>query len=197
MQPAPASPLSLALATHLGRHWIWLLLRGLLAVVFGVLAFRHPIAAGLSLALLWGAWALAEGVVLLVTAWQARGSGRSIWPLVAMGLLGVAAGVLTLLVPAATATALLAMIAAWSLATGVLTIITAVRIRKEIEGEWLLGLSGLLSVIFGVAVLVNPAAGGVTIVWLIAAWAVLIGILLIFFAVRMRGLARQIKAADA
>ena len=87
------------------------------------------------------------------------------------------------------------MIAAWSMATGVLTIITAIRIRKEIEGEWLLGLSGLLSVLFGVVVLVNPAAGGVTIVWLIAAWAVIIGILLIFFAVRVRGLARQIGDA--
>jgi uncharacterized membrane protein HdeD (DUF308 family) len=195
MQNSSVSPFTLALASHLGRHWIWILLRGLLAVVFGILAFRHPVAAGLSLALLWGAWALAEGVVLLITAWQARGSGRSVWPLVAMGILGVAAGVLTLLVPAATATALLAMIAAWSMATGGLTIITAIRIRKEIEGEWLLGLSGLLSLLFGVVVLVNPAAGGVTIVWLIAAWAVIIGILLIFFAVRVRGLARQIGEA--
>ena len=112
-----------------------------------------------------------------------------------MGILGVAAGGLTLLVPAATAAALLAVMAAWSMATGVLTMITAIRIRKEIEGEWLLGLSGLLSVVFGVAVLLNPTAGGITIVWLIASWAVLIGIVLIFFAVRMRGLARRIGEA--
>lgn len=186
-----------ALVRDFGRNWIWILLRGVLAIVFGIIAFRHPIVAGLSLTLLWGAYALAEGVVALVTAFRVRKAGHPIWPMVLMAVLGILAGVMTFLAPGMTAVALLLLIAAWSVVVGGLMIVTAIRIRDEIEGEWFLGLAGLLSVVFGIAMCVFPGKGAVAVVWMIAGYAIAFGILMILFSFKVRELGRVVESAPA
>jgi uncharacterized membrane protein HdeD (DUF308 family) len=177
------------------RNWIWLLLRGVLAIAFGVLAFVNPLVAGLTLTLLWGAYALTEGVVALVVAFRVRKAGRPIWPLILMAGLGILAGVMTFIAPRMTAVALLLLIAAWAVVIGGLMIVTAVRLRDEIEGEWFLGLAGLLSVVFGVAMCAFPGTGAVAVVWVIAGHAIAFGVLLVLFAFKLRSLGRSLPTA--
>ncbi|MFN0129271.1 MAG: HdeD family acid-resistance protein [Verrucomicrobiales bacterium] len=167
----------------------------MLAIVFGVLAFLFPLAAGLTLTLLWGAYAFTEGVVALVTAFQVRQSGRPIWPMVMMGVLGILAGVMTFLAPRMTMLALLLLVAAWAVAVGGLMIVTAIRLRDEIEGEWFLGLAGLISVLFGIAMCAFPVSGAVTVAWVVAGHAVVLGLLLVLFAFKVRGMGRDFRAA--
>lgn len=178
------------LVRDFSRNWVWVLVRGVLAIVFGVLAIRHPLVAGLSLTLLWGAYALAEGVVALVTAFRVRKAGRPIWPMILMAVLGVLAGVMTFLAPGMTAVALLLLIAAWSVVIGGLTIVTAVRLRDEIEGEWFLGMAGLLSVVFGMALCVFPRSGALALVWIIGGYSIVFGVLLVLFSLKARALGR-------
>jgi uncharacterized membrane protein HdeD (DUF308 family) len=135
-----------------------------------------------------GAYAFAEGVVALVAAFRIRDSGHPLWPFVVVGLLGIAAGIATLLWPGITALTLLMLIAAWAIVMGVFQIFAAVRLRKAIEGEWLLALSGLLSIAFGALVVVNPGAGALAVVWIIAACAIAFGALLIALGFRVRSL---------
>jgi uncharacterized membrane protein HdeD (DUF308 family) len=171
------------------RDWWMFVLRGVLAVLFGVLAFAWPAIALLALVTLWGAFTLADGVLSLIAAFRIRREGRPSWPLILIGLLGIAVGVLTFLWPGITALVLLTFIAVWALVTGILQIVMAIRLRKEIENEWLLGLAGALSVAFGIAMIARPGAGAVAVVWLIAAYAIFFGVLLIALGLRLRKLA--------
>lgn len=191
------TPKECTLVRDFGRNWIWILLRGVLAVIFGIVAFRHPLVAGLSLTLIWGAYALAEGVVALITAFRVRKGGQPIWPMILMAVLGILAGVMTFLAPGMTAVALLLLIAVWSVVIGGLLIVTAVRLRDEIEGEWFLGLAGLLSVLFGIAMCAFPGSGALAVVWMIAGYAIAFGILLILFSFKVRQLGRIVEAAAA
>jgi uncharacterized membrane protein HdeD (DUF308 family) len=170
------------------RNWWVLLLRGIVSIAFGVLAFAWPGPTVLALAVLFGAYALADGVLSLIAA--VNGSERSVpaWWLVLVGLLGIAAGIIAFLWPGKTAFALVIMIGAWALAIGIFEIIGAIRLRHEIDDEWWLILAGIFSVLFGLAVLLRPAVGALAIVWLIAAYAILNGILMIAFSFRLKGL---------
>jgi uncharacterized membrane protein HdeD (DUF308 family) len=173
----------------LSRNWGWVALRGLVAVLFGVFAFIAP---GITLAvlvLLWGAFAFADGVFALVAAFKVRDQGKPFWPLLIVGFLGIAAGVATFLWPGMTALVLLAFIGAWAFVMGVFQILAAIRLRREIEGEWLLALSGALSVLFGVFVLFQPGAGALALVWAIGAYAVVFGVLIIGLAFKLKGMA--------
>jgi uncharacterized membrane protein HdeD (DUF308 family) len=183
------------LVRDFSRNWIWILLRGVLAIIFGVVAFRHPLVAGLSLTLLWGAYALVEGVVALITAFRVRKAGHPIWPMILMAVLGIVAGTMTLLAPRMTAVALLLLIAAWAVVVGGLMVVTAVRLRDEIEGEWFLGLAGLLSVVFGMAMCAFPGSGALAVVWMIAGYAIAFGVLLILFSFKVRRLGRLLESA--
>jgi uncharacterized membrane protein HdeD (DUF308 family) len=177
--------------SQLGPRWGWIALRGVAAISFGVLAFLLP---GLTLAVLvvlWGAYVLVDGVLALAAAFRLRDGGRRMWSLLAVGLLGIVVGVLTFVWPGITALALLLLIAAWAIATGVLEIVAAVRLRKEIDNEWLLVVSGIASVVFGVLLVIWPASGALALVWLIASFALLLGVLLIALAFRLRGLAHH------
>jgi uncharacterized membrane protein HdeD (DUF308 family) len=185
------------LVRDFSRNWIWILLRGVLAIAFGVMALRHPLVAGLSLTLLWGAYALAEGVVALITAFRVRKAGQPIWPMILMAVLGIVAGVMTFIAPGMTAVALLLLIAVWSVVVGGLMIVTAVRLRDEIEGEWFLGLAGLLSVFFGIAMCAFPGSGALAVVWLIAGYAIAFGVLLILFSFKVRQLGRLVESATS
>jgi len=166
----------------LADHWWIVLLRGVLAILFGVLAFAWP---GLTVALLvliWGAYALIDGLFELVVGIRAKYGA-----LIVVGLLGIAAGVLTFVWPAITAIALLWIIAFWAIFAGVMQIAAAIRLREEIRGEWLLILSGICTVALGVLLLRYPSAGAVSIAWLIASFAVAWGILLVILAFRLKG----------
>ena len=172
--------------SDLGRNWGWIVVRGIAAVIFGVLALVLPGITLAALVLLWGAYALADGILALIAAFRIRDRGKPFWALLVVGILGIAAGILTFIWPGMTAIVLLAFIAAWSLVMGIFQIIAAVRLRKSIENEWLLGLSGLLSIIFGVLMLINPGAGALAVIWVIGAYAILFGVLLIALGLKLR-----------
>ncbi len=172
---------------HLARNWWTLALRGVVAIVFGILALVWPGLTVIALVVLIGAYLLVDGVVAVGAAIRAAERHRSWGVLLVEGLAGIVAGILTFVWPGITAIVLLFLIGAWAIVTGVMEVIAAVRLRDEIQGEWLLGLGGILSVLFGVVVLVHPGAGAVALVWLIAWYAIIFGIVLIALAFRVRG----------
>jgi uncharacterized membrane protein HdeD (DUF308 family) len=175
-----------ALLDQIARNWVWIALRGAAAVIFGVLAFAWPGATIVVLVLFWGAYALVEGIFTLIAAFRIRDRGRPMWMFVVIGILGIAAGIVTFLWPGITALALLTLIAVWAFFMGIFQIIAAVRLRKEIAHEWLLGLSGVLSVVFGAAMLARPVEGAFAVVWVIAAYSIVFGILLLVLAFRLK-----------
>jgi len=183
------------LAYILHRGWWLLLLRGIAAIAFGLLAWFQP---GLSLGalvLLFGAYSFADGIFGTWTAIAGRAHNEYWGMLLLRGLLGVGVGVLTFFEPGITALALLFYIALWAIATGVLEIAAAIRLRREIEGEWLLILSGLVSVVFGAVLVARPGAGALAVLWLIGSFAVVFGALLVVLALKARGFARSIGGA--
>jgi uncharacterized membrane protein HdeD (DUF308 family) len=171
---------------YLCRNWGWIVLRGAVAVLFGVVAIAWPGITLAALVIVWGAYALADGVLALIAAWRVRDQGRPFWSLLIVGLLGIAAGVVTVLWPEITALVLLMFIAGWAVVMGIFQVIAAIRLRKLIEGEWLLGLSGVLSVIFGVLMFARPGAGALAVVWIIGSYAIFFGVLLIALGVRLK-----------
>ena len=175
--------------TTLAEYWWTLVLRGVAAVIFGILAYVWPGITFTVLVLFFGAYALWDGVFALIAAFRTQAERR--WPLVLEGLVGIAAGVLTFIWPGAATLALLLIIGAWAFVTGIFEIVAAIRLREEIEGEWLLLVSGLLSVLFGIALAIWPAAGLVAVTWLIGAYTVVFGILLIVLGFRLRNWGKQ------
>lgn len=189
-----AQRLSENLAETLSRNWWLLLLRGIVALLFGILTFAQPEITLASLVLLFGAFSLADGVLAAWTAVFHRRERENWWLLMIGGLLGIGVGLLTLFNPAVTAVALLFYIAIWAIATGVVKIITAIRLRKEIKGEWLLVLAGLASIALGGLLMVRPGAGALAVAWLIGAYAVLLGLLLVVLAINVKGFAKKLEA---
>jgi uncharacterized membrane protein HdeD (DUF308 family) len=172
----------------LSRNWWLLLLRGIASILFGIAAFAWPQLTILALTLLFGAWCLADGVFSLGAALTGRGD-RSMptWWLILIGLAGIAAGAIAFLWPGLTAFALVTMIGAWAVIMGVLEITGAIWLRHEIEDEWLLIIAGLLSVLFGLALLLRPVTGALALAWAVGAFAILSGIMLSAFALRLKG----------
>jgi uncharacterized membrane protein HdeD (DUF308 family) len=173
----------------LAQNWWTLVLRGVAAVIFGILAYVWPGITFTVLVLFFGAYALWDGVFALIAAFRTQAERR--WPLVLEGLVGIAAGVLTFIWPGAATLALLIIIGAWAFVTGVFEIVAAIRLREEIEGEWLLLISGLLSVLFGIVLAIWPAAGLVAVTWLIGAYSIIFGILLMVLGFRLRNWGKQ------
>jgi uncharacterized membrane protein HdeD (DUF308 family) len=172
----------------LKRHWWVPVIRGIAAIVFGVIAFTHPVMAIATLVLFFGAWVLIDGIFRIVAAIRHRGSDPDwAWQLV-IGIIGIIVGLLTFHAPRVTALALVIYIAAWALMIGASEIVMAVKLRHEIKGEWFLILMGLASIVFAVLLLWNPVAGAAAVIWLIAWYAVVLGILAIFFGFRLRSL---------
>jgi uncharacterized membrane protein HdeD (DUF308 family) len=177
-QPQPALPM-------LAGNWWALLLRGIAAVLFGLAALFWP---GLTLVVLivfFGAYALVDGVFAIVAG--IRGSEGSRWLLLAEGVLGVLAGLVAFFWPGMTAMVLLFLISAWAIFTGLLKVVMAIAFRRRIENEGLMGLSGVLSVLFGVVLAVWPGAGLLSLVWLVGIYALIFGVALIVLGFRARG----------
>jgi len=170
------------------RNWWALALRGVIAVLFGLAAFIWPGITLTVLVLFFGAYAFVDGILALLAAARLHGDmgGERWWALLVEGLAGVAAGILTFIWPSITTLVLLYLIAAWAVVTGVFEILTAVRLRKEVANEWMLVLAGIASVVFGVLLAIRPGAGAVAVAWLIGAYAIVFGLLLLALAFRLR-----------
>jgi uncharacterized membrane protein HdeD (DUF308 family) len=166
-----------------------LAVRGAAAVIFGLVTLVWPGLTVTALVLLFGAYALVDGVSALVAAFTSGShDGTSKAIVILLGLTGVAAGVITFLWPGITALALLFVIAGWAFVTGVFEIVAAIRLRRELRGEWLLALAGVLSVLFAVLLVVTPGAGALVITWLIGWYALFDGVVLLALVWRLREL---------
>jgi uncharacterized membrane protein HdeD (DUF308 family) len=170
------------------RHWWAPVVRGALAMAFGALMILLPGAGLRALVLLFGAYALVEGIIALVGAIRGPVRAPRWGMLVLQGLASVAFGLLTLVTPVVTALALLFFIAAWAIIIGVLEILAAVRLRKHIRGEWMLGLAGLLSIVFGVVAIAIPSAGVIAVATWVGVYAIVLGGLFVGLGFRLRGI---------
>lgn len=182
--------------TMLAQNWWALALRGVIAILFGIAVLLAPGIAISTFVLLFGAYALVDGIFALITAVRNR-TQRNWWVHLLEGIIGVVAGILVLLNPLAASIALplfaLYMVAFWAIFTGVMEIWAAIELRKEIEGEFWLGLSGLISVLFGIFLIVsNPAAGILALLSIVAIYSIAFGVLLILLAFRLRGTQQRI-----
>ena len=171
---------------EIARWWWTFIIRGLVAVAFGVLAFLAPAWGIAVLVALFGAWALIDGVTGLVGGIRTRGRDRSWWLSILEGIVGIVAGVFAFLFPAQAAVALIFIIAAWAIITGVFEIVAAIRLREQIKGEFWLGLAGVASILYGVVIYLFPAAGALSIVWLIGSFAIAFGVFLLILGWRLR-----------
>jgi len=181
----------------LSRNWWLVALRGVAGILFGLCTLVAPGISLAALVLLYGAYAFTDGLLAIVSAVRRRGAGNRWGLLLVEGLVGIAAGVLTVIWPGITALALLYLIAAWALVTGVLEIAAAIRLRKIISDEWLLALSGVASVAFAVVLMLFPGAGALAVVLWIGAYAFVFGALLIALGLRLRSLGRPRTAHAA
>lgn len=182
---------------ELARWWWTFVLRGMLAVAFGVLAFFAP---GLGIAVLVGlfaAWVLVDGATALWAGVRSRRKDRSWWLEAVEGLAGIVVGVLAVAFPALAAEVLVLLIAAWAIVTGALEIATAIRLHDRITGELWLGLAGAASVLFGIVLVLFPRAGALGLVWLIGGFAVAFGGFLVVLGIRLRALHARASSGPA
>jgi uncharacterized membrane protein HdeD (DUF308 family) len=181
---------------ELARWWWTFILRGVLAIAFGVLAFLAPTLGIGVLVGLFAAWALIDGVTGLWEGIRSRGHDRSWWLSILEGLAGIVAGVLALVFPIFAADVLVYLIAAWAIVTGVFEIVAAVRLREQIRGEFWLGLAGVASILYGAILFLFPRAGALAIVWLIGGFAIAFGAFLLVLGWRLRGI-HELGKVDA
>ena len=184
-----------SIANILSKKWWVLLLRGALAIAFGVLTWTQPGITLSALVMLFGFYVLADGVL---GVWTAIAGHRELdhWiALVLWGAVSIGVGILTFTAPGLTAIALLFYVAIWAIATGALQIVAAIRLRKEIEGEWLLVLGGLVSVVFGVMLMSRPGVGALAVLGIIAIYAVIFGVILVILAFKVRSFGKRLSPA--
>jgi len=170
----------------LAENWWSLVIRGVVALIVGIVAFVWPGITLAALVILFGAYALIDGVVSFIGAWKASRAHERWGVLVLEGIAGIVASAVAILWPNVTAFALVVMMAAWALVTGVFEIAAAIRLRKHIAGEWLLALSGVASILFGFLILTFPLAGALAIAYMVGIYALLFGVLLIALGFRLR-----------
>ncbi len=174
------------MGTRLARNWWTVALRGAIAIIFGLAALFWPDITLTALIFIFAAFVLVSGVLLAIAAFRDGLTHTHGWIMLLEGAIGIAVGIMAFIWPGITALVLLYLIAAWAIVTGVLEIIAAIQIRKEIQNEWLLAIAGIASVLFGILLLVWPLAGALAILWIIGAYAIIFGILLLILAFRLR-----------
>ncbi len=170
----------------LTRYWWAFIARGILAIALGVMVFAWPAITIAALIIVFGIYVFVDGIFLVVKAiggWKARDDR---WLLLFEGLLGIGIGVITFFAPGVTAVGLLFYIAAWSLATGILEIVGAIRLRKEIQGEVWWIFSGIVSILFAVLLMIFPGTGILALIWLLGIYAFVFGVILIVLGIRIR-----------
>lgn len=180
--------MSAGLFASLGRSWWVLVLYGVIAVVFGILAFLWPAKTAIAMAWAFGVMALAEGILSVFALFRRDVAVSRGW-LALYALTSLVFGVLAVSNPLKTASILLLFLAAWLIVAGVYRIVLAIRIRKEITGEWMIALSGVLAIVLGGLFLMSPAAGLVTVALWMGLGALVYGVLQIVAGFRLRRLA--------
>jgi uncharacterized membrane protein HdeD (DUF308 family) len=182
------------LSQILSRYWKMTLLRGVVWILFGIAVLAQPGISLVALTLLFGAFAFLDGISIVVTAIGGRQDYENWWLLLLTGLAGIVVGVLTFVSPGSTALGLLYLIAIWAIATGILAFTTAIYLRKEIEGEFWLGLAGLASVAFGVLLIARPGSGVLAVLWLLGVYSIALGAILVVLAFETRSFTNQVTA---
>ncbi len=169
------------------RHaWIWQIVRGALAIIFGILALFWPLQTAVALALLVGIFALVDGIVDIVDAIRFRGS-PGVGLRVFLGIVSLLFGALVLFWPQISLAVLAVLVAIWAILIGALQIIANISLRKESGRSWVWGvIAGAIGVIFGIVVLITPKAGVITLIWLLGIWAIVFGIILIVLGLQLR-----------
>jgi uncharacterized membrane protein HdeD (DUF308 family) len=180
--------------TQLSRDWWHFAVRGVLAILFGIMALAWPQSTKIALVLLFGAFALADGIFTIATGIESRKYFKQWWALLLEGLTGIVIAALAFVWPDVTALVLLYFIAAWAIFTGIFEIMAAIELRNVIVGESVMMLYGLLSIVLGVLLFAFPEAGAVSIAWAIGLYAIFAGITEIVFAFRLRGLGRELES---
>jgi len=180
----------------LAISWWMLVLRGAAALIFGALALAWPLITLIVLVALFAAYVLVVGALALISAFRARREDGW-WLLAALGVVSLVVGVLCVMYPQMTALILVLIIGAGALVTGVIDLVMAIRLRKEIRYEWILGVAGVVSIIFGAFVLISPGAGALALVWLIALQSIVTGVLFIMIGLRVRSAERTLGHAEA
>jgi len=178
----------------LARNWWATLIRGIAAVIFGLLAFFWPGATGFALVILFGAYALVDGIFALIGAIRAAESHERWIALAVEGIIGLIIAAITFFTPGITAIALYWLIATWAVLTGILEIVAAVRLRQLVRNELLLILGGVLSIAFGVLLVIYPMIGILTVIYLIGFYAIVFGVMLIGLSFRLRSINRGAPA---
>lgn len=181
---------------RLADNWWLLVLRGVLAIIFGIVAWVWPGLNLTTLIILVGAWLLVDGAFQIVFAILNRARVDSVLPLIIGGLISVIGGIVILAWPGLSAIALIYLIGAWAVITGIFEIVAAIQLRKEIENEWAIGIGGLISIAFGAVVLIFPGDGAVALVWLIGIFAIVLGIALIAAGFRLRSWRNDLSDAE-
>lgn len=178
----------------LSRWWWAVALRGVAAIIFGLIAIAWPGLTLFWLILVFGAYAIVDGVIEVYAAFVDRArNGDRWWVGVLEGIVSVAAGLIAWIWPGLTALALLYLIAAWAVVTGIMEIMLAIEYRRAIQGEWMMVLGGLLSIAFGLVLFVYPRSGALSMIWVIGIYAIIFGIALIVLGFRLRGLGDRFR----
>jgi len=170
------------------QNWWAIALRGLVAVLFGIAAFLWPGITLWALVALFGAFALVDGIFALIEAFRQGVERERWWGLICEGIVGIAIGVVTFTWPRLTAMGLLYLIAFWAIVTGALEVITAIRLRHEIRGEWMMALIGIISMLFGFLLVAFPMVGALSVVLMIGAFVFAMGALMIALGFKLRSL---------
>ncbi|HEU5103854.1 MAG TPA: HdeD family acid-resistance protein [Roseiflexaceae bacterium] len=176
------------MASDLAQNWWLVALRGVVGILFGIGAFVWPGATLAALVIVFGAYVFVDGIFAVVAGIGMRRQLNLWWLVVLEGVAGIILGLLTFRSPDTIALILLTLIAAWSIVSGIFEIATALRLRKMIPNEWLLILSGVVSIVFGALLIAQPGAGAISIVWLLGGYALLFGMLTLLFAFRLRAI---------
>jgi uncharacterized membrane protein HdeD (DUF308 family) len=179
--------------TILARNWWLIALRGVLAIIFGIMTFAWPGITLLVLLYMYGFYALIDGITAFAAAFAGRRQEAPVWFLILAGIVGVGVGIITFFWPGVTATVLLVFIGVWAIVKGFFEVIAAIALRKEIENEWFLALGGVLSILFGIVLLVRPGAGALAFLWLIGSFAIIFGVLAVIFSLRLRSVAKTLS----
>ena len=178
---------------QLFRDWWHFAVRGVAAIVFGILAIAWPKSAIAALVLLFGAFALVDGIFAVASGIQVRKDFKYWWALLLEGLAGIAIGIMTFIWPNVTAFVLLYFIAAWAIITGIFEIVAALEFRNVLPGEWATFLAGVLSILLGILLFAYPTAGAVGMVWAIGLYAIAAGITEIIIAFRLRDVGQKLQ----
>ncbi|AJF00099.1 HdeD family acid-resistance protein [Pandoraea apista] len=181
----------------LSKYWWLLVLRGVLAVIFGIAAFALPGVTIAVLVLCFGAFSFVDGIFSLGAAWSARQEHADWWLPLLQGIAGIVIGVLTYLNPALTAVALLIYIVAWSFVAGILQVAAGIALRREVKGELWVILSGVFSILFAIFIMWQPGAGALALIWAIGSWAIVWGVLLVMAGFKLRGVAHGAPQAPS